>query len=61
MIELGRLTDTSTPHIDAVYALVKLLGHTMAAEKLCVRAMTRDVVERAVQAVNTAGPAIAAD
>lgn len=26
--ELGRLTDTPTPHIDAVYALVKLLDRT---------------------------------
>ncbi len=30
--ELGRLTGTPTPHIDAVYALVKLLAHTMAEE-----------------------------
>ncbi|WP_395703089.1 2-dehydropantoate 2-reductase [Aquabacterium sp.] len=28
--ELARLTDTPTPHIDAVYALVKLLAHKMA-------------------------------
>jgi len=61
VIELGRLTETATPHIDTVYALVKLLGHTVAAEKLCVRAMTRDVVERAMQTVDAAGPAIAAD
>lgn len=27
--ELARLTDTPTPHIDAVLALVKLLAHTM--------------------------------
>jgi 2-dehydropantoate 2-reductase len=27
--ELGRLTDTPTPHIDAVLALVRLLAHTM--------------------------------
>jgi 2-dehydropantoate 2-reductase len=31
--ELGRLTATPTPHIDAVYALVKLLAHTMAEER----------------------------
>ena len=30
VIELGRLTDTPTPHIDTVYALVRLLGKTMA-------------------------------
>ena len=29
VVELGRLTDTPTPHIDTVYALVKLLGKTM--------------------------------
>ncbi len=29
VVELGRLTDTPTPHIDAVYALVKLLARTM--------------------------------
>ncbi len=29
VVELGRLTETPTPHIDAVYALVKLLGATM--------------------------------
>ncbi|MES2148472.1 MAG: 2-dehydropantoate 2-reductase [Pseudomonadota bacterium] len=30
--ELGRFTDTPTPRIDTVYALVKLLGRTMADE-----------------------------
>ncbi|HSV58215.1 MAG TPA: 2-dehydropantoate 2-reductase [Variovorax sp.] len=29
VVELARLTDTSTPHIDSVYALVKLLAKTM--------------------------------
>ncbi|MGV3741455.1 MAG: 2-dehydropantoate 2-reductase [Burkholderiaceae bacterium] len=33
VIELGRLTDTPTPHIDTVYALVKLLAKTMGEEK----------------------------
>jgi 2-dehydropantoate 2-reductase len=33
VVELGRLTDTPTPHIDAVHALAKLLANTMAAEK----------------------------
>jgi 2-dehydropantoate 2-reductase len=41
VIELGRLTDTSTPHLDAVYALVKLLARTAAATGLCVRALSR--------------------
>lgn len=35
--ELGRLTDTPTPHIDTVYALVKLLGKTMEEESGCVK------------------------
>ena len=30
VVELGRLTQTPTPHIDTVYALVKLLAQTMA-------------------------------
>ncbi len=29
--ELGRLSDTATPHIDTVYALVKLLDRTCRA------------------------------
>jgi 2-dehydropantoate 2-reductase len=29
VVELGRLTNTPTPHIDTVYALVKLLSKTM--------------------------------
>ncbi len=33
VIELGRLTETPTPHIDTVYALVKLLAKTMGEEK----------------------------
>jgi 2-dehydropantoate 2-reductase len=39
VIELGRLTGTPTPHIDAVHALVKLLAHTMATERVGVRAV----------------------
>jgi 2-dehydropantoate 2-reductase len=33
VVELGRLTDTPTPHIDTVHALVKLLGETLAEQK----------------------------
>jgi hypothetical protein len=29
VVELGRLTQTPTPHIDTTYALVKLLAQTM--------------------------------
>jgi 2-dehydropantoate 2-reductase len=32
VVELARLTDTPTPHIDTVYALVKLLAKLMAEE-----------------------------
>jgi len=37
VIELARLTETPTPHIDTVYALVKLLARTMEATKGQVR------------------------
>jgi len=37
VVELGRLTGTPTPHIDAVYALVKLLSRTMEEERGQVR------------------------
>ena len=37
VIELARLTDTPTPHIDTAYALVKLLAKTMEDEKGHVR------------------------
>jgi 2-dehydropantoate 2-reductase len=37
IVELGRLTDTPTPHIDTVYALVKLLDRTMIEESGQVR------------------------
>jgi len=35
---MGRLTATPTPYIDAIYAAVKLLGRTIEAEKVCVKA-----------------------
>ena len=37
VVELARLTDTPTPHIDTVYALVKLLARTMEQERGQVR------------------------
>jgi 2-dehydropantoate 2-reductase len=37
VVELGRFTDTATPHIDAVYALVKMLERTMTDEQGQVR------------------------
>ncbi len=38
VIELGRMTGTPTPHIDTVYALVKLLARTIREERVYVRA-----------------------
>ncbi|RJF96665.1 2-dehydropantoate 2-reductase [Noviherbaspirillum cavernae] len=37
VVELGHLTNTPTPHIDTVYALVKLLSRTMEEERGHVR------------------------
>jgi 2-dehydropantoate 2-reductase len=37
VMELARLTETPTPHIDSVYALVKLLAHTMHEQRGHVR------------------------
>ncbi|MEO7335011.1 MAG: 2-dehydropantoate 2-reductase [Caldimonas sp.] len=37
VVELGRLTQTPTPHIDTVYALVKLLGKSMDEQHAQVR------------------------
>jgi 2-dehydropantoate 2-reductase len=33
VVELGRLTQTPTPHIDAVYACASLLAKTLGAER----------------------------
>jgi 2-dehydropantoate 2-reductase len=38
VIELGLIAGAPTPHIEAVYALVKLLGRTMKEEKVYIRA-----------------------
>lgn len=37
VLELARLTQTATPHMDTVYALVKLLARTMHEAGACVR------------------------
>jgi 2-dehydropantoate 2-reductase len=37
VVELGKITGTPTPHIDATYALVKLLEKTMAEERGQIR------------------------
>ncbi len=46
VIELGRLTETPTPQISAVYACVKLLGRTMATEKAGVRVTSLAALEQ---------------
>jgi 2-dehydropantoate 2-reductase len=33
VVELGRVTGTPTPHVEAIYAATKLLGHTLAAQR----------------------------
>ena len=33
VVELGRITDTPTPMIDAIYAATKLLAHTLATQR----------------------------
>ena len=38
VVELGRLTETPTPHIDAIYAAVKGLEETMARRPVPVPA-----------------------
>jgi 2-dehydropantoate 2-reductase len=51
VVELGRLTDTPTPHIDAVYALTKLLAQTVATSRAEAPA-TRDVPADIPQVAN---------
>jgi len=41
VIELGHLTNTPTPSISAVYALMKLLSKTIVDEQICVKATPR--------------------
>lgn len=33
VVELGRITGQPTPHVEAIYAVTKLLGHTLAAQR----------------------------
>ncbi len=42
VLELGRLTKTPTPYIDAIYAAVTLLGRTIEAENVFVKAQAID-------------------
>src|SRR5207247_10589830 len=43
VVELARLTETPTPHIDTVYSLVKLLASDMEAQR--GQARLQDVVQ----------------
>ena len=56
VVELGRLTGTPTPTIDAVCALTRLLGRTIEEERVRVRS---EPLEPALRAVP--GTAVAAD
>jgi len=47
VVELGRMTETRTPHIDAIYSLMKLLMQTIAANRLDVPAPPPHVRETA--------------
>jgi 2-dehydropantoate 2-reductase len=42
VIELGQITDTPTPALDAVYACVKLLARVLAQHEAAVRLGARD-------------------
>ena len=39
VIELGKITGVPTPHLEAVYACVKLLSHATVERNACVRAL----------------------
>ena len=56
VLELGRLTGTPTPTIGAIYAAVKLLGRTMEAEGVFVKAQA--LTPPALAAVPVEEPAL---
>ena len=60
VVELGRLTGTPTPSIDAVYALTRLLGHVIEEERVRIRAEPLAPAPRAVQVAPVAVAAAAA-
>jgi len=57
VLELGRLTDTPTPYIGAIYAAVKLLGRTIEAENVFVKAQALE--PRPLAVVPVEEPALA--
>jgi 2-dehydropantoate 2-reductase len=54
VVELGRLTGTPTPHIDAVYALVSLLARELAANGGKLSMTTRSAAPNTPKAVQLA-------
>lgn len=52
VLELADLTNTPAPQIRAVYALVKLLSHTMSQDQVCVRANPPSLFESAKRALD---------
>ena len=47
VIELGRITETPTPHLQTVYALMKLLGRRISSERIAVRAQSPEALAQA--------------
>ena len=56
VLELGRFTNTPTPYIGVIYAAVKLLGRTIEAESVYVKAQT--LTPPALTAVPVEEPAL---
>ena len=59
VVELGRLTQTPTPHIDAIYACCKLLDKTMTDREVAFRGVPRTALANG-RAPERARPAAAA-
>ena len=55
VVELGRLTGTPTPSIDAVYALTRLLGHIIEEQRVRVRAEPQAPAPTAAPVAATGG------
>jgi 2-dehydropantoate 2-reductase len=55
VVELAQLTGVATPHIDAVYALAKLLGQRAGSGRSCVRALPNERTQRAAGAGSPGG------
>ena len=42
VIEMARLTGTAVPYTEAVYALIRLIDHTVQSQGLYVKALPKD-------------------